>query len=1034
MQQLAVNLAIRAEDPLFSVNGPPGTGKTALLREIVADSVVKRALVLSNYDTPDNMFDELELSLGPAKVRYYSFRQDIPEDIRRYAIVAASSNNAAVENISKQLPLAEVIEKSFSASGNEAAEEVRKSFTAEFAPTETVKRKNFEKEGQPVEPVTFPDIYFSSWASDLLREPCWGLVSAPLGKRSNVAAFYNKVLSRLYWDFYRDRDAVARRKEKYLKARKAFLARYGAVIKLREELSARVKKAEAGGLDAAGEGEDAFVCLSDRLLKDLASDDSEKRRKAQMACPRVSRRLDREREMLFRDALTLTKEFILSSPRCKSNFSLLGMAWDMDNRNNVFAGVSPEEKADALRKCMASLIQTLQLLVPVISTTFASSGRFFRYVNRPGALGRIIVDEAGQATPQSALRLFSRASGAIVVGDPGQIDPVVPDELAFLESTLDKEIGPAYSDHTVSVQKITDYLARYGGTQTDALRADVHRWVGIPLYVHSRCVEPMFSISNRLSYGDAMLRITKDPPEKLAEDFCYPTSQWINVRGREETPKNHFIPAQGARILSLLETAFAANAKRTDPQRDSGPDLFIITPFHTAAEGMRQMIANSLNESHPVLAALRETVENWLTDDQNPHIGTVHTFQGREANEVIFMLGCDEGSVRSANWVSRNIVNVAVSRARYRLYVVGDAAVWSGCGPVMEMKYDLDSWVFDRLARNPDPETVPVLPSCEVFETGAEDASEETGVDPKTVLDNIRMYTPFFGEDLTDDQYRLFGIASGEQFRQEFSPEIRQTLLTAFHIYLAMKPMESRMSDRYDASFVGICFCKALEQRLKETFLRGFKILVPDALAGGKRLASLDGDSLTIGAFSDVAEAKADALESSMACLGFRSMDRNWWAAFRDKVRACRINRNCCCHPGARYSWDQLEELLKLMFSDSEIPKKGLFGRPGVMRGLMFETGFRQAVDSSFPDGYAPPAAEDKNTDPVTEYTLSPTRIRVCPADGEKLFFETVSVRRRDGTPKKLNMQRCARCGKYYISLPSLSETVRLEEYDLTRR
>ena len=92
---------------------------------------------------------------------------------------------------------------------------------------------------------------------------------------------------------------------------------------------------------------------------------------------------------------------------------------------------SSEEKETAFRKSKASLIQTLQLLVPVISTTFASAGRFFRYVNKLDALGTIIVDEAGQATPQTALRLFSKASKAIVVGDPNQIDPVVSDELSW---------------------------------------------------------------------------------------------------------------------------------------------------------------------------------------------------------------------------------------------------------------------------------------------------------------------------------------------------------------------------------------------------------------------------------------------------------------------------------------------------------------------------------------------------------------------------------------------------------------------------
>ena len=54
----------------------------------------------------------------------------------------------------------------------------------------------------------------------------------------------------------------------------------------------------------------------------------------------------------------------------------------------------------------------------------------------------------------------------------------------------------------------------------------------------------------------------------------------------------------------------------------------------------------------------------------------MHTFQGKGANEVIFLLGCDENSIGAVNWVNDNIVNVAVTRAKYRLYVIGDYDVW----------------------------------------------------------------------------------------------------------------------------------------------------------------------------------------------------------------------------------------------------------------------------------------------------------------------------------------------------------------------
>ena len=59
MQQLAVNLSWRPSldnQPIFSVNGPPGTGKTTLLKEIIAGNIVERANLLAQYQDPDDAF------------------------------------------------------------------------------------------------------------------------------------------------------------------------------------------------------------------------------------------------------------------------------------------------------------------------------------------------------------------------------------------------------------------------------------------------------------------------------------------------------------------------------------------------------------------------------------------------------------------------------------------------------------------------------------------------------------------------------------------------------------------------------------------------------------------------------------------------------------------------------------------------------------------------------------------------------------------------------------------------------------------
>ncbi len=57
-QQFAVNTVMRdlsASAGLFSVNGPPGTGKTTMLKDIIAAVVVNRADAMVEFDTPASL-------------------------------------------------------------------------------------------------------------------------------------------------------------------------------------------------------------------------------------------------------------------------------------------------------------------------------------------------------------------------------------------------------------------------------------------------------------------------------------------------------------------------------------------------------------------------------------------------------------------------------------------------------------------------------------------------------------------------------------------------------------------------------------------------------------------------------------------------------------------------------------------------------------------------------------------------------------------------------------------------------------------
>ncbi|WP_179121864.1 hypothetical protein [Caldicellulosiruptor bescii] len=58
MQQIAVNLIFSTieTEKIFSVNGPPGTGKTTLLKDIIANIITLRALELAKFRSPEELF------------------------------------------------------------------------------------------------------------------------------------------------------------------------------------------------------------------------------------------------------------------------------------------------------------------------------------------------------------------------------------------------------------------------------------------------------------------------------------------------------------------------------------------------------------------------------------------------------------------------------------------------------------------------------------------------------------------------------------------------------------------------------------------------------------------------------------------------------------------------------------------------------------------------------------------------------------------------------------------------------------------
>ncbi|MES2112723.1 MAG: AAA domain-containing protein [Bacteroidota bacterium] len=763
LQQAAVNTALAELKPggITSVNGPPGTGKTTLLRDLVAGIICDRAEALCAFDDPENVFSHSgqKLAAGQAWLHLYQ----VNPKIRGYEILIASSNNKAVENISAELP-------GINAIGN------------------------------------LPGLrYFNALSDILLERETWGLVAAVLGNGANRAKFRKT----FWWDedfgmstylaeaagtpqFInivdpQTQQITGTRKPKIItlenppdnhvaalvawnKARQEFITVLNACraeLKVRADLRALVIQLP-GLLNKAGQARQQhdrtkensqlinleikklrqsatqLTSLGDSLrqqhqshravrpnwLKLLFNTDPAKAWRAREKTIRdiinqnthdlsqeKARITHQEAELVKNNSLlneqaqalkNAEQQYSAAAQKIAAMREKLGdniideaffaarhehrqqlSPWNdpalAGHRDRVFSAAIQLQKAfitaaakplrhnlgalmmlfngkelsdKAKQALVPDLWSTLFLVVPAISTTFASVERMMGTLP-PESLGWLLVDEAGQALPQAAVGALMRTKRAVIVGDPIQIEPIVT-----LPESLTKAINKhfaidpdKFNAPEASAQTLADAASAY---YADFESKNGSRSVGIPLLVHRRCSNPMFQVANQVAYNNLMVQAKPERPSSIRNALG--NSAWIHVQG---AGTDKWCPDEGAAVLTLLRKLKTANVPL---------DLYIISPFVIVADNLRQLITQS-----GMLQGMVADPYLWVYE----RIGTVHIVQGREAEAVIFVLGAPLSSQAGARgWAGGrpNLLNVAVTRAKEALYVIGNRDLWQSAG------------------------------------------------------------------------------------------------------------------------------------------------------------------------------------------------------------------------------------------------------------------------------------------------------------------------------------------------------------------
>ena len=381
------------------------------------------------------------------------------------------------------------------------------------------------------------------------------------------------------------------------------------------------------------------------------------------SAPWMDEEFARARTRLFLTALDLHRAVLANAP----NVARKSLSAAMD----VVKGKVPP---DLPAETVLAAWQVLFLVVPVVSTTFASVGSMFSDLG-PESLGWLLVDEAGQASPQAVVGALWRSRRAVVVGDPLQLEPVVT--LPYTGQTRLCEhfgVAPEWIPGKTSVQARADRLTRHG---TWLPGANGQTWVGSPLRVHRRCDRMMFEVSNTIAYDGMMVYGARETP---ADYPLANASVWINVPSLPQGEK--WNPAEGNLVESSLDLIWDRIPRILEAEID---DPETETPWADDVDAYEKECKRRFGESVFVISPFREVVHgikhNVKGIDRLPdkRVGTVHKTQGKEADVVILVLGTAAGQVQSRDWASTtpNLVNVAITRARRRLIVIGDHATWS---------------------------------------------------------------------------------------------------------------------------------------------------------------------------------------------------------------------------------------------------------------------------------------------------------------------------------------------------------------------
>jgi hypothetical protein len=327
------------------------------------------------------------------------------------------------------------------------------------------------------------------------------------------------------------------------------------------------------------------------------------------------------------------------------------------------------------------------MLTPCFVSTFYMTPRFFSYSKfiqvSPGQntwetpplldfVDLLIVDEAGQVSPEIGAATFGLAKKALVVGDILQIEPVwnVPKKVDQANLHRYEVIASLNDQAAIEDFYSKGFLCSSGSIMRLAQKTSCYHLYpkqarGMLLTEHRRCFDEIISYCNNLAY-DGLLGPMKGP----AKGGLLPPLQFVTVKGDSRISGTSRANPEEALVIArwIVDHQESLIEHYGRPLKDI---IAIVTPF----TGQKFTLRNTLQKAGIDMSGLT--------------IGTVHALQGAERSVILFSAtyGANDQGKNYFFDAGPNMLNVAVSRAKETFILFGAPEIFqrSGQSPSMQL-------------------------------------------------------------------------------------------------------------------------------------------------------------------------------------------------------------------------------------------------------------------------------------------------------------------------------------------------------------